>query len=284
VRLLWSQTVSTSLRGLSMARECGSYLVWDALHTLYLLNHAGERQAQSRPAGVLVAACAADDGRSFVAVGAQGQVSLLAPDLSLHWQRSIDRRATAVAMDAFGRRIAVAGADGSLHLFDEAGRVLWTSSSPRPLHFISFVPEKPALVAAADFGLILCFDASGRCTWRDALVAHIGSLATNGDGSAIVMSCFSEGVFSYTLVDGPKTRKQLTTVAPCRLLASSYAADFWLTVGMDPKLTLRKPDGTVQAELTLEGRPVALAVNPRGTQAVAATAEGALLAFDLGGK
>jgi PQQ-like domain len=283
VRTLWSQTVSSSLRGLSAARERGWLLVWDAHQNLYLVNHAGERQAQIRPPDDLVAACAADDGRSFVAVGKQGQLSLLAPDLTPRWQRSIERRATAVAVDGFGRRIAVAGADGSLHLYDDSGQLLWTNSSPRPLHFISFIPEKPALVAAADFGLILCYDGAGRCLWRDALVAHLGSLTTSGDGAKIVVACYSEGALAYSLVNGPKARRQVGTVVACQLLASSYAGDVIVTVGLDSTLSLRTADGTLRAEARVDGRPVGMVVNALGTQAIVATAEGMVIAFDLGG-
>jgi hypothetical protein len=281
VRPLWSQTVAPSLRGLSAARERGWFLVWDSRHNLYLFNHAGERQAQANPPGDFIAASAAEDGRSFAAVGEQGQVHLLAPDLTPRWQRSIDRRATAVAVDADGQRIAVAGGDGSLHLFDKSGTLLWQNTNPRPLHFLSFIPEKPALIGSADFGLVASFDAGGRCVWRDGLVAHTGSLTTTGDGGTIALACFSEGACCYTLADGPKARRMVASVAPCTLLASSYAGDVWLTAGLEPRLTLRQADGTARAETEIAGRPVGLALNPLGTQGIVATAEGTLTAFAL---
>ena len=279
MRPLWSQTVAPGLCGLSAARERGFFLAWDARHNLYLFNPAGQRQAQTQTPDDLVAACAAEDGHCFAAVGDKGTVYLLAPDLTPRWQRAIDRRATAVAVDAFGQRVAVAGGDGSLHLFDGDGNLLWQASSPRPLHFLTFVPEKPALVGCADFGLVVCFDAAGRCAWRDGLVAHVGSLTTTGDGGTIALACFSEGACCYTLADGPKSRRMVSGVAPCRLLASSYAGDVWLTVGMEPRLTLRQSDGTARAEVEVAGRPIGLGLNPLGTQAVVATAEGKLTAF-----
>jgi hypothetical protein len=206
---------------------------------------------------------------------------LLAPDLNPRWQRSIDQRATAVAVDSFGQRIVVADAEGGLHLFDEAGSILWKNDSPRPLHFLSFVPEKPAIVGSADFGLVVCFEAGGRSLWRDGLVAHIGSLTTNGDGTTIGLACFSEGACCYRLTEGPKARRMLPAVAPCRLLACSYAGDVWLTVGLEPQLSLREAGGSVRAEAPIEGRPVAIALDPLGRHAAVATAEGQLIAFDL---
>jgi hypothetical protein len=269
------------LRGLSAARERGGLLLWDAKHNLFLFNHAGQRQAQAKAPGDLVAACAAADGRSCVAVGEQGQVWLLAPDLTPRWQRSIDVRCTAVALDGFGERIAVAGGDGSLHLFDETGTPLWKTGSPRPLHFVGFVPERPALAASADYGLVACFDRAGRCVWRDGLVAHTGSLTTTGDGSTVALACYSEGVVCYPLLGGPKGRRTLSGLAPCRLLALSYAGDVWLTAGLEPRVVLRRPDGTVRAEADIPGPAVGLALHPLGVEAVVATADGQLIGLDL---
>jgi hypothetical protein len=269
------------LRGLSAAPERGWHLLWDTGHTLFLYDRTGHQQAEAQTPGDLVGACAAADGRSFAAVGERGQVWLLAPDLTPRWQRSIAGRATAVAVDCYGERIAVAGAEGSLHLFDQAGTLLWKNNNPRPLHFISFVPERSALVGCADFGLVACFDEVGRCVWRDGLVAHTASLATSGDGGLVVLACFSEGACCYGLMEGPKSRRFVPAAAPCRLLASTSAGDVWLTVGLGPRVTLRGPDGSARAEVEIEGRPVAVALNPLGSEAVVATADGVLMAFDL---
>jgi hypothetical protein len=271
------------LRGLSAARERGWFLVWDSHHVLNLFNHNGQREAQAQPPVSVVAAAAGDDGRSFVVLGGQGQVYLLAPDLTPRWQRAIEGTPMAAALDSFGQRIALADADGGVHLFDETGRLLWKAESPRPLHFLSFVPEKPALVGCADFGLVVCFDAWGRCLWRDGLVAHVGSLTVSGNGETIALACFSEGACCYHLAEGPKTRRMVAAVAPCRLLACSYEGDVWLTVGLEPRLTVRNAGGAVRAEAAVEGRPVAVALAPLGRWAAVATAEGALLAFDLAG-
>jgi hypothetical protein len=160
---------------------------------------------------------------------------------------------------------------------------LWKADSPRPLQFLSFVPEKPALVGCADFGLVICFDDAGRCVWRDGLVAHVGSLTASGDGDTIGLACFSEGACCYRLGEGSASRRMVSAVAPCRLLACSYAGDVWVTVGLEPRLTLRDATGAVRAEAKVEGRPVAIAVNPLASRAVVATVEGALIAYDLDG-
>src|SRR5581483_1806355 len=87
VRPEWSLGLDVKLRGLALAREKGTLLVWDENHWLYLLNAAGQRQAQARVSGKLVVAGCAEDGSAFAAVGRQGEVWFLAPDLSARWDR-----------------------------------------------------------------------------------------------------------------------------------------------------------------------------------------------------
>ena len=57
MRPLWTQPLAAPARGLTLAREKGWILAWDETHWLYLLNQNGERQAQIRAPGALVAAC-----------------------------------------------------------------------------------------------------------------------------------------------------------------------------------------------------------------------------------
>ena len=120
-RSLWSRKLAAPPRGLALARERGWLLVWDAEHGLHLFNRSGEPQARWQTADALTAACCADDGGSFAAVGAQGQVWMLAPDLSPRWERTLPQRGTAVALDPFGQYLAAADGRGGLTLYDRHG-------------------------------------------------------------------------------------------------------------------------------------------------------------------
>src|SRR5690348_9246417 len=81
----WTLSLDARPRGLSLAREKQTLLVWDENHWLTLLNHQGERQGQMRLSG-LAAACAADDGSAYAALGQRGEVWWLEPDLTTRWQ------------------------------------------------------------------------------------------------------------------------------------------------------------------------------------------------------
>src|SRR5438270_336566 len=216
-RLTWSFRTAARPAGLLLTRERGAFLAWDENAWLYLLNAFGEPQAQRKMPSPLRAACCAEDGSAYAAVGAQGEVWWLTPDLTPRREQSLRRPAVAAALDPFGRYLAVAESHGRLSLFDAEGNLVSRASSPRPLHRLVFIPEAPLLVGSADFGLVACFDAAGQCVWRDGLVAHVGSLAVTGDGSRIVLACYSDGLRCYSAT-GEKLG-QLALKEPCHLAA-----------------------------------------------------------------
>src|ERR1700730_17025387 len=99
---------------------------------------------------------------------------MLAPDLTPRWERTAPQRGTAVALDPFGRFLAAADGGGGLTLFDAKGRPRWRAANTLPSQHIAFIPERPALAVAADFGLVACYDIAGDLLWRDAPMAHTG--------------------------------------------------------------------------------------------------------------
>src|SRR5262249_37260907 len=140
---------------------------------------------------------------------------------------------------------------GGLHLFDRQGKAVWKVTTPRPLRYLAFIPEKPMLAASADFGLVACFDAAGKPLWRDGLVAHVGSLAVSGDGAVIALACFTEGLCCYAVDRGQPQR--IAQAAPCNLAAISYTGDVMLTAGLNDQAALRDREGAVREEFTADG-------------------------------
>jgi hypothetical protein len=262
-----------------LARERETILAWDGQDGLFLFNHAGKIQAQrSSPAPVASAGCA-EDGSAYVIGGSETPlVCWLAPDLAPRWQRPLPQRATAVAVEPLGRCVAVADAGGKLILMDARGRTLWQATTPRPLHHLAFVPEKPVLVGAADFGLVVCFGASGECLWRDGLVAHIGSLAVSCDGSCVLLACFSDGLYRYSTA-GPQ-QQRIPLDKPCHLAALSYAGDILLTTDGQESVCLRNSKGELRDLIRLDGPAVALALGALAESSFVGLVNGAIVRFD----
>src|SRR5262249_38375744 len=66
-RPVWREDLGTRPRGLALAREKGSCLIWDEEQYVYLFSRTGATQARTKTPDRIVAACAADDGSAFVA-------------------------------------------------------------------------------------------------------------------------------------------------------------------------------------------------------------------------
>jgi hypothetical protein len=281
IRPTWSHILPTKPRGLALARERGWLLAWDNNQWLYLLNRAGERQAQWHAPERLATAACADDGSAYAAVGGRGEVWWLAPDLMPRWERVLPQAATAAALDPLGQYLAVSDARGGLHLFDQAGRPVFQVHAARPLCHLAFVPAAPYLVGSADYGLVACFDAAGRIVWRDGLVAHIGSLAVTGDGGQINLACFSEGLQRYA-VSG-KNLGRLALADPCRLAAITFDGRCLLVTGLDNQLRLLDGEGKTVASHELDQPATALALGAVGETAAVALVDGPIIGLDLGG-
>jgi hypothetical protein len=279
LRQLWSQPLAIVPRGLALAREKGWVLAWDAEGWLHLFDGKGERQGQARTPGPLVAACCAEDGRHFAAVGKGGEVWWLAPDLMPRWERSLPATGVAVAMDPFGQYLASADRQGNVRLFDRDGRPVCQLESPRPLYHLLFVPASPVLVGSADYGLVASFDLRGRWLWRDGLVANVGALAVSGDGGRIALACYTEGVVLYTRSGRKDGRMALPE--PSRLVALTFDGRLALVSGLSVRMRLLEADGKVRHTHTLARPAVALALGPLGETAVVAESEGPLVGLDL---
>jgi hypothetical protein len=279
VRQLWSQPIAVAPRGVALAREKGWLLAWDDKHWLYLLNGSGERQGQTRTPRDLTVACCAEDGTQYAAAGSKGEVWWLAPDLVPRWERSVPHRAVAAAMDPFGQYLAVADSRGAVRLFDRYGRTVSQLQSPRPLHHLAFVPAAPLLVGSADYGLVTCFDLAGNWVWREGLVAHVGSLAVSGDGSRIILACFTEGLQRYSLAG--KKMGRLPLAEPCRLTALTFDGSSAAVAGLSNRLLLLDADGRTLVNYLLPRPAAALALAALGDTAVVGLADGPLLGIDL---
>jgi hypothetical protein len=275
----WTHALANPARGLALAREKGWVLTWDNQDWLYLLNQAGERQAQMHAPGKLVAAACADDGSAYVAVGSQGEIWWLAPDLSSRWHGSVPHAVTALALDPFGQYLAVADAGSNISLFDCQGRPGIRFPSPRSLHHLTFVPAAPFILAGSDYGLAACFDMKGKLVWRDGLVAHIGSLTVSGLAESVILACFTEGLQRYSLAGKNLGRQSLTE--PCRLAALTFDGNHLLVAGMGARLHWLDAEYRVLSTHTLEKPAAAVGLSPLGDRAVIAGTDGFLVGIDL---
>lgn len=272
---LWSQALPGVPCGLSLAREKGWLLAWDRNQWIYLLNQAGQIQAQTRFAGTLAQCAVADDGSGAVAIGRGGELRWYAPDLTTRWEQTLDKPLAAAAVDPFGNFLVIADAKGGSYFLDGSGNVLAQSQCPRPLQHIAFIAGLPLIVGCADYGLIGAFDQTLNWRWRETLVVNIGSLSVNGDGSSLLLACFSDGLHQFG-ADG-KAQARLATPEPCRLVAQSFEGERIVVAGMTHNIFCLERGGQVSCRHTFDSPPAAVAASPRGEAMFVALQGGSII-------
>jgi hypothetical protein len=278
VRIAWTRELPSPPLGLSLARESGAVLTFDAERAFTRLDALGQVDLRKPSPATVTAAALSDEGKHVAALGRRGQAWLLSAEFDVIWQRSLSPRPVALAIDHQGQVVAVADEAGGLHVFDALGQEVWRAATPRPLVHLAYVPEGGALVGAADLGLVCAFDRRGHLLWREGLMANVGSLAVSGSGELIVLACFSEGLRRCAL-QKPRLEKP-PQGGPCRLAAVGYRGDVVLCAGTDSRLILFDAAGATKGEMTLPAAPSALALAALGERAVV-TADRAVIGVDL---
>lgn len=273
----WSQTTDARLGGLSLAREARRLLAWDEARNLYLWRLEGGPPARHTHLQPIVRAAISDDGGAILLADAHAQLSWLTGEMHLRFSLPIDFRPLQLAVEPLGRRVAVSDPERLTLVFDSSGKQIATLETPRPLRHLAFVPSETCLIGAADYGYVGCFDAAGRCLWRDAPVSHVGSLCVDGAG-VITLACFSNGLQRYE-----RTGKHLGTLStpwPCRLAAADWDGGRILVAGDAGSLSLLKADGAVIGEHPTN-RPIsALALGALGEVGAYGHAHGEVVVID----
>src|SRR4051812_45008789 len=204
---VWTVLTDSPLKGLALAREAGAILAWDAGGPGYLLDLNGQHRSVSRARGRVSAGTISDDGALVALLVEGGRLLLLSADLEPIADRPAPSEASAIAVDPHGRYVAVASRMSVTQLFTRHGRSAGKFETRQALAHLAFIPDRPFLVGAAAFGLIVGVDfrpgSSGRLTadvnWQEVVLSNVGRLTTSGDGGMILASCYTHGLQRYDL-------------------------------------------------------------------------------------
>lgn len=196
-KLRWSFVTDAPLLGVQLARETGEVLAADASGGLYLLNRKGRIEAVTRGFRKIRAFAWSDIGRGGAALVGESTLCRFNRHLEVVWSQEIPLDTLDVAVDPHGRHLAVSLADGSTLIFNEAHQRIGQFSTARPLSCLRFVASEPALIGTAEHGLLCCFRPSGEKLWDEKLWSNTGDIAAAGDGSIILLACFTHGVQIY---------------------------------------------------------------------------------------
>lgn len=275
--LRWSKKLQAPVRGLSLARERGQLLTWDRHGWVYLHDHAGRIQGQTRIPGEVHLAAVSEDGERIVVVDREKRLQRFAPDLAPRFEHVLPFLPAALTLDPFGRSTALADDRGNLVLLDETGLPRWRTRNFRPLRFLAMAPGSPDLLGAGEPGFVVRIDTRGECTWKESLVSNIGGLSVDGQARSVLLACFSAGIQRFDPVTGRSER--LATRTACRWVGQSLDGSRIWAGGLGRIVEVLDAAGQSLGELELEGAFRFLAIGPMGADLWAGLEDGRLVQY-----
>jgi hypothetical protein len=283
----WTVVTEAPLKGLGLAREAGSVFAWDEAGQLYLLDLRGDYRSVARAPGAVVAAAVSDDGSRIALLGEGSRLWLLDADLGVVAERQGPPESTALAIDPHGRYVVVASRLSVNHFYNRFGRPAGKFATLQPLAFLAFVPAAPQLVGAAAYGMLAMFElggaASGRLRaeqeWEDRQITGVGRLATTGDGSMILASCFTHGVQRFDAHGANVGSYHLGGTATHAV--PDIAGRVIAVATLEGELAVLNAGGNVRWKSGLPRPAVALEVDALGRYLIYGNATGEVVRLDL---
>src|SRR5262245_60057776 len=154
----WTVVTDSPLKGLALAREAGTILAWDEGNQLYLLNVQGESLSYSRVPNRILAGAISDDGSLIALLVEADEAGLLVlnADFAVELERPAPSEASFVSIDPHGRYLAMGTRHNLLYVINRFGRPACRLETMEPVSHLCFVPDRPLMVGAAAFGMLLC--------------------------------------------------------------------------------------------------------------------------------
>ena len=243
---------------------------------LCVLSESGERLRESLHFGGARLLAVAQTGDAGVAVTGENELICFGEDLKPYWDARVTGRITAVAMAPYGSHIAFATDSSRIHVITSDRREVSTIEVRRPIEHLRFLSTSAALIAAAEFGELSCYDLQGRQQWSEPQVSNIGDIAVSEGGRRLFLAAFNHGVLVCD-----ESGDQLGTFAidgiPCRVSCSAVQRRV-AVMTLEHRIFWLNFEGAVQwaVDLSLDP-PQHIAVSPLGDQLIIATQSGCVL-------
>ena len=190
----WSFTADAPLVGLELARETGETLVADESGRLYRLDRSGRVTSLTRAFQSLGALAWSDAGQHGVAVVDNSRLNWLDRKLTVRWSIDLREPILAVAIDSHGHYVAAALVNGETIVFNARKKQVGEYETIRPLGFLQFVTTEPAILGAAEYGLLCCHQLDGVELWNERMWSNVGDLSVTGNGQTIFLARFNQGI------------------------------------------------------------------------------------------
>lgn len=217
--LAWSFSTDASLSNLELARESGEVLAADSSGGIYLLDRNGQIVSVTRGQTPIRGLAWSDTGSGGVALIGNSRLHWFSRQLEFRSQYDLDETALSVSIDPHGEYVAASLATGTNLVFDGPRKPILKFTSQRPFVKLMFVAEVAGMIGVADYGLLSSRTFAGGIRWEEKLWSNAGDIAVSGNGSMVLVACFSHGIVRYD-DDGDQTGSYQVEGTPNRVSCS----------------------------------------------------------------
>ena len=287
-QVAWSVVTDAPLKGMALAREAGAVFAWDEADQLYRVDARGEFQSVARAPGRVLAATISDDGSVVGLLGEGSRLWLMDGDFNLTHDRAGVAEPLSIAVDPHGRYLAVGSRLNLVQFYTVHGKQAGRVETRQPLSSLLFVPNQPYLVGIGTYGSIAGIELfargatghlDGETAWYEALMSGVGRLATTGDGSMILVSCFTHGVQRHNL-EGKSEGAYHLGGSACQAVPD-FAGRIIAVATSEGELAVLSGTGNVRWRSTLPTPALVLETDALGRYIVHGRATGEIVRLDL---
>ena len=280
-QVAWSLATDGKLADLDLAWEADETLIADDAGGLSLIDAAGRLRQLSR--GLSRIECVAFSGSGSCAAIAYDsrKVALVDRSLSIGWSMTLYDQITGLAIDPFGRHIAVALGNRDVRIYTTSRRRVAEIEVVRPLRFLRFSTTEPRLVGAAEDGLLVACGINGKLIWDQRLFATCGDLTASGDLSTVLLAGFAHGIQRFD-ADGTSRGAFVIEGTPSRL-AVSYDGSRIAAATLERQVYFMDRGGTLRWAATAPEEVERLACDAAGRSIIVGFASGRVIRLAWGG-
>jgi len=279
-RVKWRVGTDGPLSCLCLSRETGNIFTADRTGTLQRIDRTGRIAGLTRVSPAPISIAWSDNGACGAAILGDDEVARFDPSLKILQKLSLPDVCLGIALSPYGNQLAVSLACGKTLIYNERGKKLAQFETMRPLSYLAFCATEPLLFAAAENGLICCYNLSGAEVWQERNMANVGKLSITGEGDLVYTASFTHGVQALDgdgtfigayLVDGTVNRVDVS-YEPERVIVSTVERSlFWMD-----------SDGDQLWKSTVSDQVIDVLCDPLGEWAVIGLQEEGIYLLDWG--
>ena len=223
-KVAWTFNPDAPLRSLHLIRETGSILLADRAGFIAKLDSHGNRLRVAQGFRKLARLVGGLTAEAPVFIGFRDELRCLTPDFEPNWVRRFPHSIDAIAVDPYGRWLAVVLETGDgYYIGADNQRFGDFTAKPRP-RFIVVSGREFEVTVTARLGSVERFDADGELLWHTERYGNLGDMTTDGISPRIWLAAFNHGVVSLDR-DGEPGPTFLVNGSPSRV-AVSYDGRF----------------------------------------------------------